>query len=170
MDSMILLVAVVGVVVGAVLVVVATRRRRPAPPGKAEEVLCEPRRELFSVAERSFLGVLEQALEGEFRVFGKVQLADLIQPAGVLAESRKASLRDRLQQKHVDFVLCRPDTFNVAAVVELDDTPPSRREAPGAIRLSTRRSPRPGCRCCASRHTRGMCWPRSGRRWSRPWG
>lgn len=33
---------------------------------------------LFSVAERSFLGVLEQAVEGRYRVFGKVRLADAL--------------------------------------------------------------------------------------------
>lgn len=33
---------------------------------------------LFTAAERSFLGVLEQAVEGRFRVFGKVRVADVI--------------------------------------------------------------------------------------------
>ena len=33
---------------------------------------------LFTAAERSFLGVLEQALQGQSRVFGKVRLIDVI--------------------------------------------------------------------------------------------
>ncbi len=120
MDSLVLLLAVAGVVVVAVLVVVASRKKQgPAP--KLGDILCEPRSTLFSPAERSFLGVLEQAVAGEYKVFGKVRLGDLVQPAGSVAEGRKTGLRDQLREEHVDFVLCTPDSLGVVAAVLLDD-------------------------------------------------
>lgn len=37
----------------------------------------QPARTLFSAAERSFLGVLDQAIGPDYRVFGKVRVADI---------------------------------------------------------------------------------------------
>lgn len=76
---------------------------------------------LFSPAERSFLGVLEQSVGAELRVLGKVRLADLIQPAAGLAAGDRGAAFNRISRKHVDFVLCCPRTLAVVAVVELDD-------------------------------------------------
>ncbi|MGH8196269.1 MAG: DUF2726 domain-containing protein [Woeseiaceae bacterium] len=42
---------------------------------------------LFSPAERSFLGALEQAAGNEYRVFGKVRIADVIERKRGLARS-----------------------------------------------------------------------------------
>lgn len=81
----------------------------------------EARNELFSPAERSFYGVLERVAGGEYKVLGKVRLGDVVQPARGLSKSRRTSLRNRVQQKHADFVLCCPDTLKVLGVVELDD-------------------------------------------------
>lgn len=87
----------------------------------SEGVPYEPRQKLFSPAERNFFGVLEQAVAGQFRVMGKIRLGDLIQPAKGFSRSQRTSAWNRIQQKHVDFVLCQPDTLSVAGVVELDD-------------------------------------------------
>ena len=54
---------------------------------------------------------------------GKVRLADLVTPtANTLVGFNKTS------QKHVDFVLCRADSFEIQCVIELDD---SSHEEPG---------------------------------------
>jgi hypothetical protein len=74
---------------------------------------------LFSKAERSFLGVLELALADNLRVFGKVRVADLLEPA-VAASVRQAAL-NKIIGKHVDFVICSPQDFHPVAVIELDD-------------------------------------------------
>ncbi len=80
------------------------------------------RKALFSAAERSFLGVLEQAVEGRYRVFGKVRLADVLGvKAGTGAGERQRAL-NRVLAKHVDFVLCHPEDLTIAALVELDDS------------------------------------------------
>ncbi len=73
---------------------------------------------LFSPAERSFLGILDQVLGSEYRVFGKVRIADLIKPDN--GAGRQAAL-NRIIGKHVDFVVCDPGNLSVIGVVELDD-------------------------------------------------
>ncbi len=73
---------------------------------------------LFSPAERSFLGALDQALGSEYRVFGKVRIADIIGPDNGTA--RQAAL-NRIIAKHVDFVVCDPGNLSVIGVIELDD-------------------------------------------------
>ncbi|NQT94558.1 MAG: DUF2726 domain-containing protein [Lentisphaerae bacterium] len=77
---------------------------------------------LFSPAERSFLGVLEQAVAGQFRIFGKVRLADVIGVKRGLSRSTQQSAFNRIQSKHLDFVVCDPDTLSVEFAVELDDS------------------------------------------------
>lgn len=102
----------------------ASRLIRP-PASRSSGVPTYPyygKRALFSAAERSFLGVLEQAVEGRYRVFGKVRLADALGiKAGTPAGERQRAL-NRVTAKHVDFVLCRPQDLEIAALVELDDT------------------------------------------------
>ncbi|MBK5944702.1 DUF2726 domain-containing protein [Halorhodospira halophila] len=76
---------------------------------------------LFSPAERSFLGVLDQAVGNEYRIFGKVRVADIINVRSMA--DRKAWQRafNKISSKHFDFVLCARDDLSVVAVVELDD-------------------------------------------------
>ena len=76
---------------------------------------------LFTAAERSFLGVLDQASAGRYRVFGKVRIADVIAPAKGLDKSTWTSVFNRIKAKHFDFVLCDPQTLKVKAVIELND-------------------------------------------------
>lgn len=76
---------------------------------------------LFTPAERSFLGVLDNASAGRYRVFGKVRIADVIAPAKGLDRSTWTSVFNRIKAKHFDFVLCDPETLKVKAVIELND-------------------------------------------------
>ncbi|HYA41847.1 MAG TPA: DUF2726 domain-containing protein [Syntrophobacteraceae bacterium] len=83
---------------------------------------------LFSHSERSFLGVLERVLGSEYRVFGKVRIADLLRPENGVG--RQAAL-NRITRKHVDFVVCDDEDLSVIGVIELDDNShrqPSRRK------------------------------------------
>jgi hypothetical protein len=77
---------------------------------------------LFSPAERSFLGVLEQIFGNEYRILGKVRLADVIRPRKGLSNSARASAFNRISGKHVDFAICDLRTLQVVGVVELDDS------------------------------------------------
>lgn len=81
----------------------------------------EARTPLFTPAERSFYGVLEQALGCDYRVLGKVRLGDIVKPAKGLLDKQRTIARNKLHQKHVDFVICNVNDLSVVGVVELDD-------------------------------------------------
>lgn len=76
---------------------------------------------LFTPAERSFLGALEQALGDELRLFGKVRVADVVKVEGAGDRSARQRAFNRISAKHFDFLLCRPGDLAVVAAVELDD-------------------------------------------------
>jgi hypothetical protein len=76
---------------------------------------------LFFPAERSFLGVLEQAVGDQSRVLGKVRLADIIKVRSGVNGKGWQSAFNRIQSKHVDFVVCHANELAIQAVVELDD-------------------------------------------------
>jgi len=83
---------------------------------------------LFTPAERSFLGVLDQAVGDRYRVFGKVRVADVV---SVRSGNDKADWRkayNRINQKHFDFVLCTPGDLAIACAIELDDRSHQRRD------------------------------------------
>lgn len=74
---------------------------------------------LLSKAERSFYGVLCSVCHGRFDVFAKVRLADLLFVER--GAERRQHHQNRIQMKHVDFVLCDPEAVRPLLVIELDD-------------------------------------------------
>jgi len=92
-----------------------------AKQGAGDELLYEKDELLFSAAERSFFGVLNQAVKEQAIVFGKVRVADVLRPAKGMGRSRWQKAFTRISSKHFDYVLCAPDTLRVLAVIELDD-------------------------------------------------
>lgn len=76
---------------------------------------------LFTPAERSFLGVLDQAVAGRARVFGKVRVGDVLNPQKGLQRGASSTARNKIDRKHFDFVLCDPSDLSVMCVIELDD-------------------------------------------------
>ena len=81
-----------------------------------------PAKTLFSPAERSFLGVLDQVVGPEHRVFGKFRVADLASVKPGLAPSTRQGALNRVAAKHVDFVVCRASDLTVVCAVELSDS------------------------------------------------
>lgn len=90
--------------------------------GEPQSYPYEKEQALFSPAERSFLGVLEQAVNGRYRFMGKVRLADVVKVKGSLNKSSWQSAFNRIQSKHVDIVACDPATLGIRFVIELDDS------------------------------------------------
>ena len=82
---------------------------------------------LFTEAEMKFLAALESALGGRYRVFGKVRVADVIEPIAARGTGSWQSAFNRIQSKHFDFVLCDPADLNIVAAIELDDSSHIRR-------------------------------------------
>ncbi|OEU62893.1 MAG: hypothetical protein BA870_02295 [Desulfuromonadales bacterium C00003094] len=114
------------VVIVVAVVLVSLLKGQQSGPSK--EMSYEARKALFTPAERSFLGVLEQAVAGRYRIFGKVRLGDLIQPAKGYTKGQRMGAWNRINQKHVDFVLCQPETLIVVGAVELDDSSHGRKD------------------------------------------
>ena len=76
---------------------------------------------LMSPGELKFFRALEEAVGSDYRVFSKVRLADIVQPAKTDNRSAWYSAFGVIKSKHVDFVVCDPDTLEFRLVVELDD-------------------------------------------------
>lgn len=68
----------IAAIVIAIFVIFAIASKRKKEPGRIR--LFRRRHKLFTAAERSFLGVLDQATAGRYRVFGKVRVADVLLP------------------------------------------------------------------------------------------
>jgi len=104
-----------------VVAIVVLRLSKLTPSGRHADYPYTRNDVLFSVAERSFLGVLEQAVSDEYRVFGKVRVADVasVKVMKNLAVWQRAF--NRISSKHFDFLLCAKDDLAIKAVVELND-------------------------------------------------
>ena len=76
---------------------------------------------LLTAAERSFLGVLDQAVGDNYRVFSQVRLADVVDTKRGLNNSDRQKAFNRIQSKHFDFLLCDKDDLSVICAIELDD-------------------------------------------------
>jgi hypothetical protein len=79
-------------------------------------------RVLFSPAERSFLGALENSLPDGVGLLAKVRLGDVFKPRKGLSPSLRTRANNRLNQKHVDFLLVKTNDVSPLAGVELDDS------------------------------------------------
>ncbi|HMO13133.1 MAG TPA: DUF2726 domain-containing protein [Pirellulaceae bacterium] len=74
---------------------------------------------LFTKGERAFFDVLCAAVGNDYLIFSKVRLADLIFVRRG-TEKRQAYF-NRIQSKHVDFVICSRDVVRPLLAIELDD-------------------------------------------------
>ena len=110
------------VLVVIALAVFVMLKRRSAPVSDGSEgfpyVLGDG---LFSPAERSFLGVLDQAVGKDFRVFGKVRVADVVSVAQGTPKSLWQRAFNRISAKHFDYVLCSPGDLQPVCAIELND-------------------------------------------------
>ena len=77
---------------------------------------------LFTPTERSFLGVLQKAAGDQVNIFGKVRVADVINPQKGLSRSEWQKAFNRIANKHFDFLICRSDDLSALCVIELNDS------------------------------------------------
>lgn len=109
------------VLVVVVLLVLWVARKGVSSSAAGGDFPYQKRPVLLTPAERSFLGVLEQAVAGRYRVQAQVRLADLMTVRAGLAPARRTTAQNRINGKHADFVLCDPATLAILAAIELDD-------------------------------------------------
>lgn len=77
---------------------------------------------LLSKAERSFYGVLVQAVGKSGIVFSKVRVADVISPKKGQNRSDWQRAFNAISSKHFDFIVCEPTDCSIKLAVELDDS------------------------------------------------
>ncbi len=122
----------VGVLVVLVVAAVALGRLGSKGEGKKPVALeYEACGALLTAAEAAFYPVLAEAAKAGPEgclVMCKVRLGDLVRPRRGLDRSRSTTLRNRANQKHVDFVVVRASDFGVVAAVELDDSSHQRKD------------------------------------------
>ncbi len=106
------------VLVALLLMAVVAVLMKPAASSQSLYRLNGP---LFSPAERSFLGVLMQAVPDEAIVMGKVRVADVLTPVKGLERSKWQTAFNKISAKHFDYVVCDRSTLKVLSVVELND-------------------------------------------------
>lgn len=76
---------------------------------------------LFSIAERSFLGVLDDALGAEYRVFGKVRVGDVARVESGLSRSARQGALNKIAYKHFDYIICSATDLVIVCAIELND-------------------------------------------------
>ncbi|MGH8545852.1 MAG: DUF2726 domain-containing protein [Gammaproteobacteria bacterium] len=76
---------------------------------------------LFTGAERSLLGVLDQAVGADYRIFGKVRVADVVSVRPMKNRSAWQRAFNRINAKHFDFIFCTKDNLSIVGAVELND-------------------------------------------------
>lgn len=79
----------------------------------------------LSPAESSFLAALRVAVAEEYEIFAKVRLLDVLSVKA--GEGRQAAF-NRVQAKHLDFLLCDRMTSRPVLALELDDSSHQRPE------------------------------------------
>ena len=82
----------------------------------------ESKGNLLSPAERSFLGVLDQAVGTEYRIMAQVRLADVLKVRKGVDKKTWGAAFARIRSKHLDFVACDPNDLSIKFAVELDDS------------------------------------------------
>jgi hypothetical protein len=110
---------VVTIIVLLLLAVIATVLKQAG--GRSNAFPYVRKEALLTRAERSFLGVLDQAVGGDYRIFAQVRLADVVDTKRGLNNSDRQKAFNRIQSKHFDFLLCDKDDFSVICAIELDD-------------------------------------------------
>ncbi|MGS3149670.1 DUF2726 domain-containing protein [Aeromonas sanarellii] len=105
------------VLLGLLLLVIVWRREKG---GKAEPY--DLQETLMSPAERTFFGVLDQAVGDKARVFAKVRVADVLTPETGMGKSKWQQAFNKISAKHVDYLLCYPSDLSFICAIELDDS------------------------------------------------
>lgn len=115
-------------VVGAIAIVVVILKQALAKSGEAadsgragapESLPYEKRRWLFSKAEKSFYLVLRGCVPEGYVLFAKVRLSDVLNVASGTAN--RQSHANRIDRKHVDFLICDQQWLEPRLAIELDD-------------------------------------------------
>jgi very-short-patch-repair endonuclease len=110
----------VGLLAGAILLLRAKGGGSLTSP-KADSNVYYLRKSLFTPAERSFLGVLETLDLGGLGIASKVRLADIFGVVKGLERGDRTRAQNKINAKHVDFLLIQKSDGKPVLGIELDD-------------------------------------------------
>lgn len=105
-----------------VLAIIAFAIKRIAPKEIGNNSNYAKRDDFLSLAERSFFGVLQDAVQDKALVFCKVRVADILFVKSGLEKGERMKAFNRIAKKHVDFVICTKDDVSVLCAIELNDS------------------------------------------------
>jgi len=87
-----------------------------------EEILPYKKQEfLLTPAEKEFFVVLLEAVSDSYLVFAKVRLSDIVS-VPKMENKQYYHFFNKIQSKHVDFLLCDKETTKPILAIELDDS------------------------------------------------
>ena len=95
-------------------------------PARAVDLPYRQRDDFLSPAEFSFYRVLCTVVGNQGVVCPKVNLADIFY---VARPNENQAYRNKIDRKHVDFLICDPGTMKPRVGIELDDASHGRRPA-----------------------------------------
>jgi hypothetical protein len=83
---------------------------------------------LFTATEVKFMRALYIAVDGKASIFGKVRIADVLEPKKNLSRSHWQISFNKIAMKHFDFVICDNDDLSIICAIELDDDSHQKRD------------------------------------------
>jgi hypothetical protein len=110
---------VLGVWLIPFLIIIVKMMRRPLGT-RLEEFRFTRNRALFSPAGHALLDALEQAVGEDYRIFGKVRVADIVSVRATADRSARIRAFNQISAKHFDFVLCDKEDLSIRCAIELN--------------------------------------------------
>ncbi|MFZ2154233.1 MAG: DUF2726 domain-containing protein [Candidatus Moraniibacteriota bacterium] len=77
---------------------------------------------LLTNTEKIFYFVLSEILGNDYLIFSKVRIADLVYLPKGINNSDFYHYQNKVQSKHVDFIICDKENIKPLLVIELDDS------------------------------------------------
>ena len=85
---------------------------------------------LYSPEEAAFLAALDEAVGGDFRVFGKVRLSDLVTARRGVGKTALERASARLDPLRIDFLVCGRESANLVCACALAGGKPHKSRGP----------------------------------------
>ena len=105
------------IVLMMLLIIVAVGAMKLHEPGLAFPF--KKKGNLFTPVERTFLGLIEEAVGNEFRILCRVKMGDILTIHQSTDKKTSKNAASRAGSKHLDFVLCSKDDMSPIIAIDL---------------------------------------------------
>lgn len=97
---------------------------------KKDNISYNKKDSILTESERAFYIVLKNVVGNDFLIFSQVSLLEILAIPNGLSTSQQYIAKNKIQAKHIDFLLCEKESMRPLLVMELDG---SSHEKPGRI-------------------------------------